>query len=322
MTGEHGRFAILALALLIDAAVGDPAWLYRRLPHPVALFGDLISWLDLTLNRDADGVGARRRAGIAAIGVAVGAAATLGLVIHAALGLLPLGRIAEAIFASAFLAQRSLYVHVAAVALALESGGLAAARTAVGHIVGRDPDSLDAAGVSRAGLESLAENYSDGIIAPLFWGLALGLPGLLAYKMINTADSMIGHRSPRHRDFGWAAARLDDAANFLPARLSGLLIVAAAALVPGARWRTAFASMRRDAPRHRSPNAGWPEAALAGALGLALAGPRRYAAGAVDDALMGDGRADCTAADIRRGLRLYIMACALPVLAVSIMAIL
>jgi adenosylcobinamide-phosphate synthase len=179
----------------------------------------------------------------------------------------------------------------------------------VGHIVGRDPASLDAHGVARAAIESTAENFADGVVAPLFWGVLLGLPGMAAYKAINTLDSMIGHRTPRHRHFGRFAARLDDFANWLPARLSALLILAAAVCLPGATPAAGWRAMWRDAPRHRSPNAGWPEAAMAGVLGLRLAGPRRYAGVAVDDAWMGDGRAAATVTDIRRGLRLLVSAC-------------
>ena len=178
-------------------------------------------------------------------------------------------------------------------------------------IVGRDPASLDAHGVARAAIESTAENFADGVVAPLLWGVLFGLPGMAAYKAVNTLDSMIGHRSSRYLHFGRFAARLDDVANWLPARLSALLILGAAlclpGMTPGAGWR----AMWRDASRHRSVNAGWPEAAMAGALGLRLAGPRRYAGELVDDAWMGNGPAAATSADIRRGLRVLILACGL-----------
>jgi adenosylcobinamide-phosphate synthase len=211
----------------------------------------------------------------------------------------------EALIASLFLAQRSLYRHVAAVAGGFRSGGLPEARITVSHIVGRDPASLDTAGVCRASIESLAENFSDGVVAPVFWYLLFGLPGLLAYKALNTADSMIGHLNDRHRAFGWAAARLDDLANLVPARLSALAIAVGAIAVPGSSMIAALRAARRDAGQHRSVNAGWPEAAMAGALGLRLAGPRHYGGVRVEDAWMGKGRAEATAGDIRRALRLY-----------------
>jgi adenosylcobinamide-phosphate synthase len=223
---------------------------------------------------------------------------------------LPGGWVLEAVLASTLIAYRGLYDRVRAVAEALDLG-LAEARAAVAHIVGRDPLRLDAAGVARAAAESLAENFSDGVVAPLFWFALLGLPGLCAYKAVNTLDSMIGQRNPRYEMFGKAAARLDDALNWIPARLAGLLLVAAAAILPEARARDAWRAVRRDAGKHRSPNAGWQEAALAGALGFALAGPREYPDGPVEDAWMGDGRADLDAADLRAALRLYLVAGAL-----------
>jgi len=313
---------ILLLALAIDAALGDPKWLYRAVPHPVVIVGRGIGALDRALNRETAGDAMRRLGGIAAMVVVVGLAGGLGWLSHAGLAGLPYGWIAEAVLMSTLLAQNGLYRHVAAVARALDGEGIAGGRRAVAHIVGRDPLRLDAAGVSRAALESLAENFSDGVTAPLFWGLLLGLPGLLAYKAINTADSMIGHRTPRHQAFGWAAARLDDAVNLVPARLAGLLLAASALLLPGAGAKASLRAMWRDASHHRSPNAGWPEAALAGALGVALAGPRHYHGELVADAWMGaGGRAEATSGDIRRGLSLYVVSCALQAIAIAIAAI-
>jgi adenosylcobinamide-phosphate synthase len=236
--------------------------------------------------------------------------------------LLPLGIVLAAVLASTLIAQRSLREHVARVAAALEHDGLAAGREAVSHIVGRDPDTLDEAGVARAAIESLAENFSDGVVAPAFWLAVAGLAGGAAYKAINTADSMIGHRTPRHRAFGWAAARLDDLVNLPASRLTALLIVAAAAVSPDASAGNAWRSVRRDAPQHRSPNAGYPEAAMAGALGLALAGPRVYGGVKVEDAIMGDGRRAATAADIRAALRLYRRADAMLIALVALVALL
>lgn len=264
------------------------------------------------LNRDEASFAMRRLAGVAALLVllAVTLAAALALAwlcrLTGIFALLPL-----ALLASSLLAQRSLHDHVARVAEGLEQNGLAGGRKAVAMIVGRDPESLDEAGVARAAIESLAENFSDGVVAPAFWLGLGGLPGGALYKAINTADSMIGHRSPRYLAFGWAAARLDDLVNLPASRLTALLLVAAAALDREANAGAAWRALRRDAGRHRSPNAGWPEAAMAGALGLRLAGPRVYGAVKVEDGWMGDGRAEATAADVRRALRLYRKACLL-----------
>jgi len=220
------------------------------------------------------------------------------------LGLIPL-----ALIASTLIAQRSLYEHVADVAAGLERDGLEGGRRAVSMIVGRNPQTLDEAGVSRAAIESLAENFSDGIVAPAFWLGVGGLPGIAAYKAINTADSMIGHRTPRHLAFGWAAARLDDLVNLPASRLTALLLVTSAVFDRQAHAGGAWRAVKRDAGKHGSPNAGWPEAAMAGALGLRLAGPRVYGETRVEDHWMGDGRAEANAADIRRALTLYKRSC-------------
>jgi adenosylcobinamide-phosphate synthase len=218
---------------------------------------------------------------------------------------LPYGFIAVAVLASTMLAQRSLHRYVANVASGLDKNSLDAGRQAVSHIVGRDAATLDRAGVARAAIESLAENFSDGIVAPVFWFLLAGLPGIALYKAINTADSMIGHRTLRHADFGWPAARLDDLVNLPASRLAALLLIAAAVLRKSASASAAWDTVRRDAARHRSPNAGYPEAAMAGALGLSLAGPRVYGGVHVEDAFMGDGRREADAKDIGRALALY-----------------
>lgn len=312
---------ILLLAIAFDAILGDPPWLYRALPHPVVILGRGIDWLDRRLNRETAANVARRGAGALAVLILVGAAVATGWILSAAFARLPFGWVLEGLAMSSLVAQKSLYDHVAAVAQGLEQGGLEGGRKAVSLIVGRDPESLDDAGVARAAIESLAENFSDGVVAPLFWAALFGLPGLLAYKAVNTADSMIGHRTPRHEAFGWAAARLDDLVNLVPARLAGLLIVAAALMLPGARAGKALHAMRRDAPKHRSPNAGWQEAAMAGALGLAIAGPRRYGGRTVEDAWMGaGGRTEATAEDIRRALRLYLAACILQAALIALAA--
>ena len=304
--------AVLALALAVEAAFGYPAALYRLAGHPVTWIGALIARLDRALNRPDHGFDRRVAAGALALVAVLAATGAAALVLSALAGLAGLaGPLLAAVAASSLVAQRSLDEHVAAVAEALERDGLAAGRQAVSRIVGRDPESLDEAGIARAAIESLAENFSDGIVAPaLYLGLA-GLPGAALYKAANTADSMIGHRTPRHEAFGFAAAKLDDLVNLPASRLSALLIAGAALVVPGASAGEAWRTVRRDAPRHRSPNAGWPEAAMAGALGLRLAGPRVYGATRVEDHWMGRGRPEANAADMRRALRLYRTACAL-----------
>ncbi len=300
---------LLLAALALDAAIGDPAALFRRLPHPVALAGKLIGGLERRLNRPEFSESARGSRGIAAVLAVVGLAAGVGALIDGLVAQSPWGAIVEIAVLAVLLAQRGLYDHVAAVASALDREGLAGGRDAIRHIVGRDPDSLDEHDVARAAIESLAENFSDGVVAPVVWFLVLGLPGICAYKAINTLDSMIGHRSERYRAFGWAAARLDDLVNLVPARLAGLLVAIAGAVMPRASGRDALRIMLRDARKHRSPNAGWPEAAMAGALDLSLAGPRRYGAELVEDPWLGEGSEDAGSADIRRALGLFIVAC-------------
>jgi adenosylcobinamide-phosphate synthase len=310
----ESHLLILAGALLIEAVIGYPGDLFRAIRHPTVWIGALIDWLDRRLNR-ADATDAARRArGVVALAIVLIASAGIAFLVVRAGGIF-----AGAVVASTLLAQRSLYQHVRDVADALEQGGLAAGRRAVSRIVGRDPDSLDEAGIARAAIESLAENFSDGVVAPAFWCALGGLPAMAAYKAINTADSMIGHRTPRHAAFGWAAARLDDLVNLPASRLAALLLALAAL-----RQRQGGAALRavgRDARHHRSPNAGWPEAAMAGALGLRLAGPRVYGAALVDDAWMGDGRAEAGVADIRRALALYRTACGLLIVVVLALAL-
>lgn len=309
--------ALLLPALVIDAVVGDPVWFYRRFPHPVAIIGRLIAWLERRLNRPQRAARDRMWRGLGTVIVVVGLATAVAVAVERLAARLEWGWAIELALVTMLIAQRSLFDHVRRVASALRQGGLGPGREAVAHLVGRDPASLDRHGVARAAIESLAENFSDGVVAPVFWYALLGLPGLVAYKAVNTLDSMIGHRSARYAAFGMVAARLDDAVNFLPARLSGLLMCAAAAFVPSARPLAALRTMLRDARRHRSPNAGWPEAAVAGALDLALAGPRRYGAEVVKDAWMGDGRARADDRDIRRALALFAVACTLNGLAVT-----
>jgi adenosylcobinamide-phosphate synthase len=305
----HDPLLLLLAGLAIDAAFGDMPAVFGRVPHPVVLAGRAIAFFEKKLNRPHRTEKKRRERGVVTVIVLVAAAAGLGWVLHWLSRGSLLGALVEALAIGILVAQRSLFDHVAAVGAALATGGLPAGRTAVSHIVGRDPMQLDFYGVARAALESLAENFSDGVVAPVFWYLVLGLPGLFAYKMANTLDSMIGHRSERYRSFGWAAARFDDLANLVPALLSGLLLTGAALFAGEARPGHALAVMLRDGRKHYSPNAGWPEAAMAGALGLALAGPRAYAEGEVRDPWLGDGTPNANPADIIKGLRLYMLAC-------------
>ena len=305
-----GPMVLLLFALALDAYIGDPPLIFRVIPHPVALMGRLIGSFERRLNRRERSERNRGLRGFLAALLLVGFAAAVGWTFNRLTSAFDFGWLVELLMVMTLIAQRDLYRHVIAVARGLENDGLAGGREAVAHIVGRDPANLDEYGVARAAIESCAENLSDGVIAPVCWYLALGLPGLFAYKMLNTQDSMIGHLSPRYKAFGATAARLDGLANFIPARLTGLLIAVAALAAPGAGPWGALKTMLRDAGKHRSINAGWPEAAMAGALGLALAGPRRYADRLVKDPWMGDGRARATARDIHRALYVMALACA------------
>lgn len=322
MTTLSLNIAVLALASLIDAAFGYPQRLYKAIAHPVAWIGALVELLDRKLNRPEWTKPVRRATGVFAITVVISAAAIPAWMVSSWLRPLPWGWVIEALLASSLIAQRSLHDFVAAVGRGLEEEGLAGGRRAVAHVVGRNPQKLDEAGVSRAAIESLAENFSDGIVAPAVWLIIGGLPGIAAYKAINTADSMIGHRTEKHRDFGWAAARLDDVVNLPASRLAGFWIALATALRDCRRARLALRAMRRDAPHHRSPNAGWPEAAMASAIGLRLGGPRIYGETQVEDHWMGRGRSRATAADIWRALALYRGACAAQIAVVAVAAIL
>lgn len=290
----------MLIALLIDAIFGWPDAIYRRIGHPVTWLGALIKALDHGLNTDGTN---RRLRGVLAFGITVGAAALPALAITLLLPSGWIGTLLTGVLAWPLVAARSMFTHVRAVEQPLCADDLPAARFAVSMIVGRDPSQLDSAGVARASLESLAENTSDGIIAPLFWGAVLGLPGIAAYKAINTLDSMIGHMTPRFQDFGWFSARTDDWVNLPASRLTGVLF----ALTSGAPWR-ALSVMLRDAHAHRSPNAGWPEAALAGALNIRLSGPRVYHDHIADEPWLNGAAPDPTPKDVARGLGLYLRA--------------
>jgi adenosylcobinamide-phosphate synthase len=304
-------------ALIVEALIGYPAPLYRAIGHPVTWMGRWLDWLEARLNRPDASFGARRSSGAAALCLYLTPVALIAW--GATRALLPrgaLGFAALALFAASLPAQRGLGAYVRAVADGLDLG-VDEGREAVAKIVGRNPAALDEAGVARAAIESLAENFSDGVVAPILWTALGGLVGGALYKAVNTADSMIGHKDDRYAAFGWAAARLDDLVNLPASRLAALWLVLAAALTPGASARAAWRAVWRDAPRHRSPNAGWPEAAMAGALGLKLAGPRVYGQTLIDDAFMGEGRREATGADIGRALRLYWTACAIEMLALA-----
>ena len=305
-------FALAFLSLLIERLVGYPDWLFRRIGHPVTWIGSLIALLDRKWNREQGSFSNREAKGVLALVVFLGVTVSIALALQNVLLVLPLGLLLVAVVGASLPAQKSLEQHVEAVATALESEGLEGGRRAVSMIVGRDPDQLDEAAVCRAAIESLAENFSDGIVAPSFWLGLLGLPGGAGYKAINTADSMIGHRTPRHEAFGWASARLDDLVNLPASRLTAFLFIVAAVFVTGASPQGALRAVARDAKHHRSPNAGWPESALAGALGFALAGPRSYGGQMIQARFMGEGgRRDLTAADIRQALKLARVADAL-----------
>ena len=316
-------FAPLALtALLIEAVAGYPQKLYAAIGHPVTWIGALLAWCERRWNRSELTFSERRANGVVALLLTLAATFAVSGAVVIFAGALPIaaGLLTSGALASTLLAQRSLAEHVRAVADAAENKGLSAARDAVSQIVGRDKNTLDEAGVSRAAVESLAENFSDGVVAPLFWLVIAGLPGAALYKAINTADSMIGHKSDRYLAFGWAAARIDDLANFPGSRLAALWIVLAAFVTPKASALAAMEAVLRDARRHRSPNAGWPEAAMAGALGLRLGGPRIYSGAVVEDHWMGKGRADLTPCDIRAALRIYRAACVIQATTVAAIA--
>ena len=317
----HDTLLVVVIALAIDAIVGDPDWVWRRLPHPVTWIGACVGFLDHRLNRQGQSQRIQKLAGVATIALLTIFAFVVGLVITGALK----GTIGETVVlglvSSIFIAQRSLYQHVACVHAAFKSDGLDEARTFVAMIVGRDASRLDETAICRAAIESTAENFSDGIVAPVFWLALLGLPGLLAYKAINTADSMIGHRCAKYQWFGWAAARLDDLVNIVPARLSGAMI---AFMAPSANGSIAasFRVMMREATHHRSPNAGWPESAMAGALGIALAGPRFYKDVLADDPFFNSHGGPATRNDITRALRVLVAACCLQAAIYVILALL
>lgn len=298
------HFAAAALALLVERLFGYPKPLYDKIGHPVEWFGTVLKKLEALLyDPQAEPLQARLR-GLAVLLALLLIVTIPAVFVASILSTLKFGWIVEALLATALIAQHSLYEHVSAVGKGLDIS-LNEGRKAVARIVGRDPATLDESGVVKGALESLAENASDGIVAPVLWYALLGLPGIVAYKAINTADSMIGHKSERYIYFGWAAARLDDLINLPASRLTGFLFAAAAAWNDQERGKLAVLAMWRDAPKHQSPNAGWPESALAASLGVKFGGPRSYEGARVDLPWMGEGRETLNRDDIRKGLRLY-----------------
>lgn len=301
--------AIVLGAVVAEVFTGQPGLWRGAISHPVSWIARIIRALEGRLNRPNLGDANRRAGGFVTVILVVGSAALVGYGLDRWFARIPWGAILAALVGSLGLAHTSLYLHVAAVDRALAASDLPAARLAVAGIVGRDTAGLGAEGVAGAALESLAESFNDGVVAPLFWFLIGGLAGLFAYKAVNTADSLIGHKEAPYRDFGWAAARMDDLMNLIPARLAGAVI----ALGGGGGWRT----MWRDAPRHASPNAGWPEAAMAGALGRRLGGPATYDGVFHERPVFGDGPLP-GAADLKRGLRIYWWGCGILVLLIGL----
>jgi adenosylcobinamide-phosphate synthase len=303
---------VLLIALVADWLLGEPNILWSRIPHPVVLFGKAVEMLDRLLNIETDPDAVRFRKGAVTITALILVALLAGLaldVLFEAIGFF--GFFLEVFVVFTLLAQRSLHDHVKAVVHGLRNGGLEGGRKAVGMIVGRDTAFLDVSGTCRAAIESLAENFSDGVVAPAIWYAVFGLPGLLVYKMINTADSMIGYKSDRYFWFGKASARVDDLANWLPARLSAALIALASGLLHGSRRGIeSMKSALRNAGLHNSPNAGWPEAAMASGAGIALGGSRIYSHGRVEQAWINpSGKRLLAGGDVDTALALFATSC-------------
>ena len=292
--------AIMLCALALDAWIGWPAFLFDRIGHPVSWLGKLIARFDKTLNRRDWHLATRRLMGVITALFLIGGCFFLGLFFQILFGDGVLGFVLSVLIVWPLLAVNSMFTHVEDIAIPLEENRITEARAAVSLIVGRNPETLDRAGIGRAAIESLAENTSDGIVAPIFWGTVLGIPGIFAYKAINTLDSMIGYKTKRHFHFGWASARIDDIANFIPARMTGWLF----ALTSGNR-KQALAVMSFDAKKHRSPNAGWPEAAMAGALGVRISGPRVYGTSQSNDPWLNENGREAVAADVTKSLSLF-----------------
>ncbi len=322
LVDSYNPLWLLLGALILDAYVGDMNRLFSIVKHPVVWIGELIALLDRKLNRENRSELNRAIRGFVVVVFVVSVCCLIGLGISWFGQHYPFGWTLELFLVVSLVAQRSLFTYVRKVGLALKKGGLSGGREAVSHIVGRDPDQLDEHGVARAAIESLAENFGDGVVAPVFWYVLFGFPGLLVYKAVNTMDSMIGHKSDRYKSFGFTAARLDDILNIIPARLAGVWIFIGSFFVPTSSPFKSLKTMFRDARKHRSPNAGWPEGAMAGALNLSLAGPRKYREGQVNDPWIGDGRARVVPGDIKRALQTYTAACLVNAAVVAVLAFL
>lgn len=305
---------ILVLAIVLDMLVGDPDWIWRRVPHPVVWFGQVISTFDRYLNRIRDNRQTRQRFGVLAVFIMLAIAMLAGLIFSYLFGHLGLiGFAIEIVIVAVLIAQKSMSDHIKKIITPLSSGDIEGARYAVSMIVGRQTSEMNASDVTRSSIESLAENFSDGVVAPVFWYALLGLPGILMYKMLNTADSMIGHKTVEYEDFGWASAKLDDLANWLPARLSALLIAVAALISIGPKsFKDAIWTVLNNASLHRSPNAGWPETAMAGALGIVLSGPRSYGDKVTHEPYLNPtGRLELTHLDLEKSCKLFWLSCIL-----------
>ncbi len=303
---------LLLIALVLDWKFGEPEILWSRLPHPVVLFGKAVSLADRRFNKKSDDRAAKYKKGSIAVVLLIVFALFCGIVLKTLVDLLgPLGWLVELFVVFVLLAQRSLFDHVNAVGVGLRENGLEGGRVAIAMIVGRDPALLDQSGMCRAAIESLAENFSDGVVAPAFWYLVFGLPGIIIYKMINTADSMIAYKNERYLWFGRTAAQIDDVANWLPARISAVLMAVGAGFLNGTEsFKKSLICALRDSSLHRSPNAGWPEAAMAGGLGIALGGPREYHEETVAQAcLNGSGKRELVPSDIDRALEVFTRSC-------------
>lgn len=312
MTEHH--LLILLLAIILDMLVGDPDWIWRKFPHPVVGFGKVISVLDQYLNRVRDNRSMRKKLGILALVIMLSLALIIGLLLSALFQQFGvIGFAIEIIIVAVLIAQKSMSDHIKAIIDPLSKGDIEGARQAVGMIVGRETSQMDASDVTRSSIESLAENFSDGVVAPVFWYALLGLPGILMYKMLNTADSMIGHKTVEHEDFGWASAKLDDLANWLPARISAILISLAAFISIGMlSFKNAIWTVLNNASLHRSPNAGWPETAMAGAFNVVLSGPRTYDGHiTLEPYLNPTGRLKLTHLDLKNAHKLFWLSCIL-----------
>ncbi len=307
--GPHVLFVLL-IALVLEAALGNMYLVFRVLPHPVKVIGNAVAFFDRKLNRPRRGEWMVRIRGILVVVLFCSVAWVVGRSLETVASGWRYGWLIEVACLVILLAQRELFDRVRDVATALERG-LPQGRAALHHVAGRDPSALDRHGVARAAVESCAENFADAVVAPAFWYLMAGLPGLFIHKTVSTLDSMIGYRSPRYRAFGWASARLDDLLVLIPARLAGIILVIAAVFTPSGRPWSALTVMMRDAGNHSSPNAGWPEGAMAGAFGFSLGGTRRYKGHVAKDNWIGSGTARLTPVDIRRGLYLYVVGCLL-----------